>query len=163
VKIYLGSPIDTSKSKDPGGHFEDLAQICRDAFGETPFVAYNPMTAFRIHDKGANPSNLAIGDYLNCVNNQALKNSDIGVFYLDDSPSFGVPVEIFQSSQEYCHPTFVWWASKKRRPGYLIKALDNLVLVRNDSDLRDSLAEFVASFVNPQPHNPTSHVPSRRL
>jgi len=145
VKIYLGSPIDTSKSRDPGSHFDDLAQICRDAFDERPFVAYNPMTAFRIYDPGTLNGDDVIAEYLNSVNNQALKTADIAVFYLDDSPSFGVPVEIYQSCEEYHHPTFVWWASKKKKPGYLIKALPGVVVVTADYLLRDELTSFLES------------------
>lgn len=141
MKIYLGSPIDTSVSADPGAHFVTLFEILKEAMGDTPFVAFNPMASYLInHMPGITEASC---QYIFDLNTRALELADLSVFYLDDSPTVGVPIEIYLSATTKHQASFLLLNTTKP-PGVVLRALTGLVIVHTREDLVKELKIHLA-------------------
>lgn len=134
---YLGASIDLSVS-DPTHNFSRLSSIIVDVLADG-VVAFNPLTAFVNAAKSQHgPNQNKVCKFLYDVNMHAMRNSDIGLFIVSDSPSFGVPVEIFTFSTVLEKPFLVLSVGKK--PGAYLK---NVVLQSKYGYLTNSESYFI--------------------
>jgi hypothetical protein len=135
LRVYLGAPIDTTHSF-PAQNFTDLLKICNDAVKEfnREIVAYNPLTAF-----GCTSRTVHDAKYVVDVNTNALINSDVGLFVVDDNPSFGVPVEIFMAAERRLE-VIVWWRSAKSVGLYLTSMISaRFMICTTEEQVMDAL------------------------
>lgn len=118
MKIYIGAAIDAAKS-DPTTTFENLAKLCINFFPKG--IVFNPFTAYR------NAANFDVTDagtsaYVESINYHALEQSDLAVFLVEDSPSFGVPLEIAHREKQQ-KPCLVFYNSSKKPGIYLVNSI----------------------------------------
>lgn len=143
MRVYLGSPIDTSVSEDRGSHFRALHEALKEAFGSSPFVAFNPLTAYMINQFVKVPETDC--QYILDLNLKALEDSDLAVFYLDDSPTVGVPIEIYLAANKTPvgdQPTTFLWLNSMKSAGVVLRALSGLVIVRSKAALVEAIRAY---------------------
>lgn len=118
MKVYLGSPIDMSLGS-PADQFQDLANLVMEAIPNESVIFYNPLTAFINAPAVTERADMK---YIIDLNNFAIKNCDISVFAWNNSPSYGVPLEIELMSQ-LDKPFFIWNRSGRKLGLYLQHAV----------------------------------------
>lgn len=117
MKVYIGAAIDAA-IQDPVELFKELSDLVLEAVPDC--IIYNPLLAF-VNAKSGLTRNENIG-LVKAANWAAIEASDLGVFIWNDSPSFGVPIEIVTFVDAGKH-IVVWDKSSKGAGLYLIEAL----------------------------------------
>jgi len=139
MRIYLGAPIDCAD--DPGANYRELSELALSVFPDA--VLYNPFTAF-INAKAA-ASDVAAVRYVVELNEKALECSDLALFIWNDTPSFGVPLEI-----QFCATNnkdcMVLYKSVKDPGLYFLNALARNSAEARYSRSKDELLEYLADF-----------------
>jgi hypothetical protein len=139
--IYLGAPIDCAD--DPGANFRELSELALSVFPDA--VLYDPFSAF-INAKAAAGDAKAVRHVVD-LNERALKNSDLALFVWNDTPSFGVPLEI-----QFCTANnkdcMVLYKSVKDPGLYFLNALSQNCAESRYSRSKDELLEYLTDFKN---------------
>src|SRR6185369_7411549 len=127
IGIYIGAPIDTALG-DVSAPFQKIISILDATLAR--YVVFNPLTTYN----NATKANLVSGSYLVDVNMYALERAELAVFLVNDSPSVGLPIEIYKSKKD--NKKFIVLYDASRDPGVYLKNLtdgENGVLI----DLRE--------------------------
>jgi len=132
--VYLAGPIDYSLA-NPSDSFDEMIACITSALGEDTLL-FNPLKAFCNANKAKERHEC---DYIFNVNMRALRAADLAVFRVDDSPSFGVPIEIYECTRQRI-PAIVWY-QRQASPGVYVQYLCN-TLVKTKTDLIQALRAF---------------------
>lgn len=128
MRIYLGCPID--KSENPQKNYDEMTEVVLKAIPDA--LIFNPFSAYR----NVNLEDPKCHDYLIHVNREALINSDLAVFMVDKTTSFGIPIELYLCATNSIN-SIVW-----HKPEGLIGAYENHFsgkIVRDEESLISEL------------------------
>jgi hypothetical protein len=143
--VYLGAPIDLSKG-DPDVVFTELLDALTKANRrqktELPIAVFRPNRAWFLNTSINCPEDARS---IKAINDEAITHSDLCIFCLNDSPSYGVPIEIELSIEEGIQ-TVVYCPYKV--PGYLMvhSDLECVQICRTKDELDDAVGQVLVQF-----------------
>jgi hypothetical protein len=118
MKIYVGAAIDSARH-DPTEGYEKLSAFCTALYPKG--IVYNPFGAFR-NVVNFDEADYATAQFVESINMHALSLADLAVFLVEDTPSFGVPIEIAHRSRLQ-KPCLVLYNATKRPGIYLTTSI----------------------------------------